>query len=125
MRRKHKYGVATKAARTCNGVTYASKAEMLYHQHLRGAALAIGMEQIETQPTIKFACGVKYRPDFKLTYLGGSVEYVDVKGVETAEFKIKCKLWASECTAPLRIVKLKGSKFVTDRIIKGGSNGKA
>lgn len=125
MKRRNKYGVASKAARTCNGITYASKAEMLYHAHLRTMASGGLIREIETQPVVKFASDIKYVPDFKVTLFFGPVEWIDVKGVETPEFKLKCKLWKHEGPGDLKIVKLKGSRFVTDRVIKGGGNGKA
>lgn len=42
-------------------------------------------------PTVQ---AIKYRSDFKVTYLDGSVEIIDTKGQATADFKIKKKMFA-------------------------------
>jgi hypothetical protein len=36
---------------------------------------------------------VTYSADFKVTYSDGHTEIVDVKGVQTQSFKIKCKMF--------------------------------
>lgn len=119
MSRYNKYKVSPKSARTMDGVTYASKAEMRYHQYLRTLLAGGIIREIETQPVIKFASGIKYVPDFKITLFFGPVEWIDVKGVETAAFRLKLKLWQSEGPGDLKIVKAKGKGFYTDRIVKG------
>jgi len=42
-------------------------------------------------PTVQ---AIKYISDFKVTYLDGSVDIIDTKGQETADFKIKKKMFA-------------------------------
>ena len=57
---------------------------------------------------------IGYRPDFYYIEDGREV-YVDVKGVETDLFKLKCKLWRYYGPAVLRVVKRSGKngRFMT------------
>lgn len=113
--RRNKYRVAPKSRRTDSaGKTYASRAEMLYAGELR----TLGVEFTE-QPRITLGdTGVVYVPDF---YLTETNEYVDVKGVQTAVFRLKKKLWKLYGPAPLRIVVRRGHRFVTKEVVPTGS----
>ncbi len=89
MRRpKHKYG----AVRTeVKGRKYASKAEGRYAAslHLRKAAGEI-LGWLEQVP-FHLPGGVKYVCDFQIFEADGTVRFVEVKGFETAVWKVKAK----------------------------------
>ena len=92
--RTNKYGVAPKEERTIGLLTFASKAEAHAYQKLLILTNGGGVEGIELQPVFKFPMGFEYRADFRVTYTDGSVEVIDVKGVETPVFKLKAKCMA-------------------------------
>ena len=113
--RRNKYRVAAPTARTWNGKTYASKAEMLRAQWL--AASTQFMEIVE-QPRLWL--GVRenvYVPDFLVIPRSGVPWYEDVKGVETTQFRKVKKLWAAYSRLPLRIIKLSKGVFEVVEII--------
>lgn len=58
-----------------------------------------------------------YHADFLVIYKDGSVEAVDVKGVETTAFKRTKKLWESYGAIPLKIVKRFGGNFRTVEVL--------
>ena len=103
----NKYKVSSKENRTWNDKTYASKAEMIYAQHIGMLKKAGEVSVCIEQP--KVWLGVpecKYVPDFFVVYEDGKYEFIDVKGNETAKFKRDKKLWKAYGDCPLRIVKL-------------------
>ena len=48
---------------------------------------------------------IKYVPDFEIIYTDGRVEVVDVKGMQTDVFRMKCKLFMFRYQIPLVLVK--------------------
>ena len=118
--RRHKFG----AVRT-NG--YASKAEAAYAHELILRACAGDVVDIEEQPRVSLVAGITMVPDFTFReFIKEPPQFwhwvwVDVKGVETPVFRLKCKLWAVFGPGLLRIVKAKGRSFYVDREIKGGN----
>lgn len=52
--------------------------------------------KVERQVEYVLHAGVKYRADFLITHLDGSLEVVDSKGVETEVFRIKRKLFIAD-----------------------------
>ena len=88
---------------TIDGRTFDSKAEAAYYQELKLRLKAGDIKGFSCQPRIPLLPGFtkrgrKIRPmtyiaDFKITHNDGSIEYVDVKGVETEAFKLKRKLF--------------------------------
>lgn len=99
--KRSKYGVdqseSGKAARTHNGVVYASQAELKYAQNLdwlkRVGHLEDWFGQCDMPLTVN---GVKVgvlRLDFKLLHKGGELEYVEIKGFRTPVYKLKEKLF--------------------------------
>ena len=96
---KSKYGVAKKEDRTRYGVTYDSKLEMQYRVHLelmeRSTDLKNRVVEIQEQVPYVFYVELKkiftYKLDFLVTYGDGRKEYIDVKGVKTAVYRIKKK----------------------------------
>lgn len=87
-RPRHKFG----AVRTeVNGRTYASKAEAAYAAKLalrkRAGQVLFWLEQVPFHLT----GGVKYVCDFCVFEADGNVRFVEVKGHETAVWKMKSK----------------------------------
>ena len=115
MAKMNKYRVSAPEARTWNGKTYASKAEMEYavmlHTQLeRGQFI---LDYIE-QPRVWL--GVRenvYVPDFLVVWADRCPSYIDVKGVETAAFRRNKKLWSRYGRLELQVVKKKGKRFET------------
>lgn len=103
-----------------NGVRYSSKAEAAYAEQLDLLVREGAIRWWLGQP--KFYLGDtanEYRPDFLVVPPSerGVPYTVDVKGVETPKFKRDAKLWKEYGPCPLHVVKRKGTKFVTDRVI--------
>lgn len=116
-KKAHKFNVAPSESRKARGKVYASKAEMLYANHL----LTLGYTEIIEQPKIRLGEDTEYRPDFLILNLGkGEAWYVDVKGVETNDFKRIKKLWVKYGRLPLHVVQKKRGKFVTTEVIEHG-----
>ena len=118
-KKRNKYGVAPKADRTLNGITYASKAEMQYAAHLDYLRQGHVVKSIEFQPVFMLEGGIKYVADFRVFNANGTVDVIDVKGVETQVFRLKVRQWKkTPDIGPLTIVKKKGRGFVVDRVIQ-------
>jgi hypothetical protein len=113
---KHnKYRVSPADQRTWRGKTYASKAERDYAT-LLDDELRMGLwDEIVEQPPIRLG-PIDYVPDFALRK-GTTWRWADVKGVETAAFRLKVKLWREYGPGELLIVKKRGKGFkVTERV---------
>jgi hypothetical protein len=100
MYRKSKYNVGNKEGRTCNGITFDSKAEMTRYTELLLLQKAGAISDLKLQTpfelikTFKYKGktirGSKYYADF--TYYENGVYVVeDVKGVKTALYQNKKK----------------------------------
>jgi Protein of unknown function (DUF1064) len=93
---RNKFGVASKENRTWEGLLFDSKREMDIYREYRALIPRGGLVAIERQIRIPLEVnGVKvctYFADFRLTWDSGSVELVEVKGFETAVWKLKYKL---------------------------------
>jgi len=100
-----------------DGLRFASKAESRRYQELcllqrareaneRGVAVytANSVRWFIRQPSFDLPGGVRYIADFLVIWDDGHVTCEDVKGVETAVFKIKKKLF-EEKYGPLTIIK--------------------
>jgi hypothetical protein len=62
-------------------------------------------------PTGRKRDGITYTPDFHVWDAQGGFSVVDVKGVETAVFRLKARLWrAVYPTVPLLVVRADGSE---------------
>ena len=102
---------------TIDGITFASKSEWRYYQHLLGLMESGVVESFEMQKpytlldkfphpkTGKTIRAIKYVPDFEVIYTDGRVEVVDVKGMQTDVFRMKCKLFMFRYQIPLVLVK--------------------
>ena len=102
---------------TIDGITFDSQSEGRYYQHLLGLMESGVVESFEMQKpytlldkfphpktgmTIR---AIKYVPDFEVIYTDGRVEVVDVKGMQTDVFRMKCKLFMFRYQIPLVLVK--------------------
>src|SRR6266705_3243735 len=96
-----------KAQRT-NG--FASKLESAVHDILvsrrnKGELSNIKCQQSvvlqEGPPTIR----INWKVDFSYENLMGKTCYCEAKGIETADYKLKLKLWRAKCPARLEIWK--------------------
>jgi hypothetical protein len=82
----HKFGaVRTERA----GLKFDSKAEADYHDLLQVAVRAGDLVGLMRQPVFYLPGGTRYIADFLCSWGDGRVDARDVKGVETAEFKVK------------------------------------
>ena len=100
-----------------DGIIFSSKAESFYYEHLLGLMESGVVESFEMQKpytlldkfphpkTGKTIRAIKYVPDFEVIYTDGRVEVVDVKGMQTDVFRMKCKLFMFRYQIPLVLVK--------------------
>ena len=101
--KQNKYKVAPKADRTHNGKVYPSKAEMTCAITLQADPT---ITLIIEQPQVPLGEDTVYKPDFFVYRAGANEAYfIDVKGVETADFKRNKRLWAKYGPLPLHIRK--------------------
>lgn len=101
---KHKFG-AVKTER--DGITFASKLEAAYYDELKLMKHAGLVLFFLRQVPFHLPGGVKYVCDFQVFYADGTVDFVDVKGMETPEFIAKKRM--VEALYPVKInVKKKG-----------------
>lgn len=85
----HKYGnVRTER----DGQKFDSKAEARYFDQLMLAQRAGEVAMFLRQVPFHLPGGVKYVADFLIFHAGGTVEVVDVKGVETESFRAKKRM---------------------------------
>ncbi len=75
-----------------NGIRFDSKAEMARYGSLRLLELTNQISDLELQPVFELPGKVRYRADFKYVENGKTI-VEDVKGFETASWKIKKKLF--------------------------------
>lgn len=93
-RKRHKYGAVR-----CewNGVLFDSKAERLRAWTLDNLLVTKRITWWSYGPRFILQDDplITYRPDFLVRGILGVTWAEDVKGVQTAEFKLKAKLWAA------------------------------
>ena len=100
-----------------DGIVFDSRAEGRFYEHLLDLMHDGIVESFEMQKAYtlldKFAHpktgktirAIKYVPDFEVIYTDGRVEVVDVKGMQTDVFRMKCKLFMFRYQIPLVLVK--------------------
>jgi len=106
VRHRHKFS-AKKTER--NGITFPSKLEARYYDLLLLLVRSGEVLFFLRQTPFHLTGGVKYVVDFQVFYSDGSVEFVDVKGVETRAFIDKKKM--VEALYPVEIKVLKKGDF--------------
>lgn len=77
-----------------DGWSYDSKAEARYALRLQRDMDAGLIRGFMRQVSLPIVPGTRYIADFMVEGIDGSTHFVDVKGVETAQFKTKMKLIA-------------------------------
>lgn len=96
---KHKYN-ARKIE--IDGIRFDSKAEADYYLYLKYLQSINEVRSFYLQPVINLLPSFKYngktirkmdyRLDFKVEYMDGKIEYIDVKGMATTDAKMKLKI---------------------------------
>lgn len=76
-------------AKTVDGIRFASKKEARYYERLCLEVKAGDVLYFLMQVPIRLPGGTKYIVDFMVFMRDGRVRYIDAKGFETKEFKIK------------------------------------
>lgn len=98
----HKYS----AKRTeVDGIMFPSKAEAARYCQLKELERKGELSDLEFQPVFRFACGAKYVADFRYVWKGKKV-IEDVKGQETAVFKLKRRLLNHEFGVDVVTIKM-------------------
>jgi len=96
-KKRHKYGTADASQRTYAGRVYDSAKEMRRAQELdillQDETIQAWWPQITFKLTVNGQLICRYVADFKVLYFDGRVEYEEVKGFETKEWKLKYKLF--------------------------------
>lgn len=75
-----------------DGHRFDSKLEHKFYNDLLLRKMAGDVVFFLRQPVFHLPGGVKYKADYQIFNADGSCSFVDVKGMETAEFKVKKKL---------------------------------
>ena len=98
-----------------DGICFDSQVEGQYYQHLKKQQEEGKIKGFELQPIFTLQEGFKkngkhirpilYIADFKVYYNDGTVQIIDVKGYETADFKIKRKLFEKKYPFSLVLIK--------------------
>lgn len=99
-----------------DNIQFDSVAESKYYLQLKWLKQAKQIKEFKLQPKFllleKFRKNgktfreINYRADFEIHNLDGTIEIVDVKGVETPEFKLKRKLFEKRYELSLKVVTL-------------------
>lgn len=99
---RHKFG----AVRTeVDGRKFDSKAEARFAAKLDKMQEAGEVLFYLRQTRFDLPGGIFYKADFTVFFSDGRTEFVDVKGIETQEFKLKRKLLESTYPIELQVVK--------------------
>lgn len=86
-------------------------AEMAYYQYLETLQRAGVITHFLWQVPFHLPGSVRYRLDFMVFYTDGNIDHVDIKGMVTAEFKIKKKQVEALYPVRIRCLKKKGNGF--------------
>ncbi|AYP68747.1 hypothetical protein BpsS36_00041 [Bacillus phage vB_BpsS-36] len=88
---------------TIDGITFDSKAEGNYYLHLKELKTFGTIKDFQCQPEYvlqpkyekngKNVLPIKYKADFLIYYHNGNTEVIDIKGMETTDFKLKKKIF--------------------------------
>lgn len=93
VKKPHKYGAKATVVR---GRKYPSKLEGAFAESLwlakEAGTILFWLEQVP----FHFKSGIKYLVDFAVFYEDGGIEFVEVKGRETKNYKLKMRLLADE-----------------------------
>ena len=124
-RKANKYGARPK---TVDGIRFDSTLEADYYVYLKALEMAGVIAKLELQvkcelypaqkhpDTGKHIRAITYVADFRVTYPDGSVEYLDTKGYEKPEFKLKAKLFIGQYKQSLWLIRKSGKNWVKEAI---------
>jgi hypothetical protein len=105
---RNKYG-AKKT--TVNGIVFDSKAEAARYCQLAKDVKDGLIHNLVIKPKFKFACGIKYTPDFSYNLSSNNALWLeDVKGCVTRDFKMRLKLLKHEFGLDVVVIKMKPSE---------------
>lgn len=104
---RHKYN-AVKSNH--DGITFDSKLEGSYYLYLKQLKAVGEVVQFLRQVPFYLPGPTRYVVDFQVFWKDGSVEFVDVKGMETPAFK-KSKKQVEDLYAPITIKVVKKGDF--------------
>jgi hypothetical protein len=89
------------------GVTYDSKFEASFAAELNLRLRAKDIKKVERQVRLELFSGrfhiCDYKIDFVVTHNDGVKEYIEVKGVETRDWKLKWKLLEAQMDAEVKL----------------------
>ncbi len=103
---------------------FGSKLEAAGYDMLKLRELSGEIKDIKCQQAVTLAEGnghrVRWKLDFSFRIVAtDQLEYVEIKGIETADYKIKLKLYKMNPPAPLTVVKGTYRKlFIAERVEK-------
>jgi len=95
---RHKYNAIRSEA---DNIKFDSKKEMNYYLQLKLRVKAGEIIFFLLQTPFNLPGNVKYRVDFQEFHSDGTVHFIDVKGMETSEFRLKKK--QVEALYPIKI----------------------
>lgn len=109
--KRHKYGAHKTVI---NNIEFDSKREAEFYLHLKLLKRAGEIKDFKLQPRYRLLDGftkngkrhrpIDYVADFEILHNDGTIETVDVKGMETKDFKIKRKLFESKYPQKLTLI---------------------
>ena len=114
--RRNKYNAVKVKCEHC-GFTHDSKMEAAYCTllHLEARTQGTDIVHIDVFPVVTLGKNIKWKLDFAVwrsDFAYQYVEYIDVKGQVTQDFKLKRKLFENTHPATLKVVTRKGKKWV-------------
>lgn len=109
-RKRNRFGSVAKRTEY-NGVTYDSKAEAEWARVLDGEIRLEWIHGWLRQVTVSLGPDFKTRVDFLVFTAYGVCHFAEVKGVETARFKIVRKLWPKYGLTELHVVTKHGKRW--------------
>lgn len=106
-RRPQKYN---NQPRIVDGIRFDSTAEAEFYKLLKSDS---AVDHVDCHVKTTLPEGLTLNVDFLVYYKTGAVEALEVKGIETRDFKLKRKLFdQTHPLAPLKVFKKQGSKWV-------------
>lgn len=114
------------------GIKFDSKAEMEYYKHLELLKEMGEVSWFDMQPEFTLLGGftdnfgrkhlpIKYRADFLVHYTDAPPVVIDIKGMETPDFKLKRKMYCARFPLELKLIaysKIDGGWIETDELKK-------
>lgn len=89
-----------------DSIVFDSKAEARRYEQLKLMCQSGEIVGFGRQPSFVLPGNIRYRPDFIVCDSDGRIWVEDVKGIETASFKLKKKLWEEAYSwIPLKVVR--------------------